>query len=106
VCSGRARIFTPPGAAASGNGRVGWDLDEVVKGADLVVLVASSDEASGFARTLGELCDKARVMTAGVVIGRPDTAGAVVSALRAHARMLLVSDTPGDLADILTALRA
>lgn len=106
ACSGQTRVFTPPAAAASGNGRVAWDLDQVVEGADLVVMVASSDDASGVARALGELCETARVMTAGVIIGHPASTSSVVSALRAHVRMLLVSDTPGDLAGILTALRA
>lgn len=121
-CSARARFFTTVDghannshSAAAGEPTVTdlaggvWTLRQAIDGADLVVMVASSqtsDEASGTARALGEMCDDLHVMTAGVVLGHPSMTREVVSALRPHTRMLLVSDDHTDLADVLTSLRA
>lgn len=81
-------------------------LADAVADADLVVMVATSQEGSAAAATIGDWCTPRRIMTAGLVVGPPEDVQGAVTALRPHARMLLVSQDAGDLNEILTALRA
>jgi len=45
-------------------------------------------------------------MTAGLILGEGCEAGAAVSALRPHARVLMVTKDEHDVSEVLTALRA
>jgi hypothetical protein len=78
--------------------------DELV-GADVALLVATSDDGADAALPIALACDRSGVMTAGLILGDRLEVGAAVSALRPYAPVLLVSDDDGDLADLLTALR-
>lgn len=107
---------TPDGSGADESGRdraVLTDLrgrplaiGDAMDGADLVILVATSDEGTALAPAVGRWCSEKSIMTAGLVVSRTGDAQPAVSALRPHARMLLSSRREDDLAQILTALRA
>jgi hypothetical protein len=74
--------------------------------ADVSVMVATDDDGAQAASVIGEACWRLGIMTAGLVFGEgPDVAGAV-SALRPHARVLLVSKDEDDVPEVLAALRA
>jgi len=99
------------GTAGTGTAGVLYTLDdapyalaEVLPGADLAVLVATSDSGAAMAAAIGAECRTRSIMTAGLIIGEgPDR---VVSALRPYARVLMVTRDEQDVAEILTALRA
>jgi len=81
-------------------------LSEELAGADVMVLVATADGGAAAASAIGDACTLRGIMTAGLVVGRGGAAGAAVSALRPHARVLLVSDDRQDLAELLSAIGA
>lgn len=81
-------------------------LHEDLDGADMVVLVASSDDGALAAVAIGEAATRRGIMTSGLVLGSGRSAGAALRALRPHARVLLRSEREDDLPDVLTALRA
>jgi hypothetical protein len=80
-------------------------LSEELAGADMTVMVATADDGAEAASVVGEICTRLGIMTTGLVIGQ-GRAAAAVSALRRHARVLVVSGDEDDLPDVLTALRA
>ncbi len=80
-------------------------LSEELAGADMTVMVATADESAEAASVVGEICTRLGIMTTGLVIGQ-GRAAAAVSALRRHARVLVVSEDEDDVPDVLTALRA
>lgn len=82
--------------------RLGDELD----GADVAVMVATGDDVATVATAIGRSCSVRGIMTAGVILGDGDLARKAISALRPHARVLLVSAEEQDLAELLTALRA
>lgn len=109
--SGRANGSGPPVASEDAAvlvdmGRSRHSLDEVLAGADLVVMVATTDDATPAASMVGKACSLHGIMTAALVIGQIDDLGATLSALRPYARMLMVSRDGRDLSEILAALRA
>lgn len=77
-----------------------------LRGADMVVLVASSDDGADAASAIGDAATRRGIMTSGLVLGGGRSASAAIQALRPHARVLLRSKDEDDLPDILTALRA
>jgi hypothetical protein len=81
-------------------------LSEQFDGADVAVMVATANEAARAASAIGDACALRGIMTAGLVIGDGHAAAAAVSALRPHARILLVTRDEHDVADVLAALRA
>lgn len=91
-------LTTPDG----GSVRLHEDLDE----ADMIVLVASSDDGALVATAIGEAATRRGIMTSGLVLGGGRSASAALQALRPHARVLLRSEREDDLPDVLTALRA
>lgn len=91
-------LTTPDG----GSIRLHEDLDE----ADMIVLVASSDDGALAATAIGEAATRRGIMTSGLVLGGGRSASAALHALRPHARVLLRSEREDDLPDVLTALRA
>jgi hypothetical protein len=78
----------------------------LLEDSDLVILVATSELQSSTASGLGRVCAGTGVPVFGLVVGRPLERASAVSALRAQTSMLVASETPSDLADILSDLRA
>ncbi len=79
--------------------------DEVA-GADMVFMVATADDGADAAAVIGEACWLRGITTGGVVFGDEANLRRAVSALRPHARVLLVTQDEDDVAAVLTALRA
>lgn len=111
----RARFFT----ASAGPDDV--DLAEVVlrstdgsesrlsvelDGADSAVMVATANDGARAATAIGDACTLRGIMTAGLVIADGHDTNAAVSALRPHARVLMVTRDEQDVTEVLTALRA
>jgi hypothetical protein len=114
-----ARFFVcrSPALLAAGNGDVpdvvlvstdGSEsrLSAELGGADVAVMVATADEGADEAGAIGDACTLRGIMTAGVVIADGHDAEATVSALRPHARVLMVTHDEHDVAEVLSALRA
>jgi hypothetical protein len=87
------------------NGSTATLADELAS-ADVVVMIATSDEGADCAYTIGKACWQRSVMTAGLVVSDGPGADRAVAALRPHARVLLPSADETDVVDLLTALRA
>jgi len=101
----------PPGAGQA-------FLREMLAGADFVLMVATSGTGAPVAAEIGAACSRLGIMTAGVILpppaGAPGGADApgqlaaeqTAAALRPHARVLLVSRDPGDVAELLSVVGA
>lgn len=81
-------------------------LSEQLSGAEVAVMVATADDGAAVAGAIGDACTLRGIMTAGVVLAGGVSAGATVSALRPHARVLLVTRDEHDVFELLSALRA
>ena len=84
-------------------------LDDVLRGADVVVMLATGDDGAGCAYAIGKACWERGIMTAGLVLGdgsEAEEAAEAVAALRPHARVLLPTADESDLTELLSALRA
>ena len=80
-------------------------LSEELDGADVVVMVATSQGAEA-APVIGRACAERSVMTAGVVLtATGEHANDAVLALRPFAMVLVVSKAEDDLFELLTGLR-
>lgn len=77
------------------------ELDE----ADVVIMVATTESDAAAATIIGAACTVRGIMTAGLVIGERELVGGTVTAVRPHARVLMVSTDERDVIDVLTALR-
>ena len=103
---------TPPHDPADGLAELGlWTVDgtptelgDELAGVDVTVMVATSDDAANAASVVGAACTVRGIMTAGLVLGGSEDHGAV-SALRPHARFILVTDDEEDVPEVLIALR-
>lgn len=94
---GAARFFSAPDDAA---------LPGVIPESDAVIMVGTAAADGDAAASIAAACVERGIMTAGVILGpRHDVVGAV-SALRPHARNLMVTEDEDDVAAVLTALRA
>jgi hypothetical protein len=80
-------------------------LGEALDGADMTVLVATAEDGAAAASVLGEICGHMGIQTTGLVFGE-GRAAKVVSILRRHVRVLLVSGDEDDAPELLTAQRA
>ena len=80
-------------------------LSEALAGADMTVMVATAEDGADAASLLGELCGRLGIQTTGLVLGE-GRAAKVVSVLRRHVRVLLVSGDEDDVPELLAALRA
>ncbi|HZD37854.1 MAG TPA: 3-methyl-2-oxobutanoate hydroxymethyltransferase [Actinomycetes bacterium] len=80
-------------------------LSDVLAGADMTVMVATAEDGAQAALAIGERCARLGIMTTGLVFGE-GRAAAVVSVLRRHVRVLVVSGDEDDVPELLTALRA
>ncbi|HEX3650792.1 MAG TPA: hypothetical protein VHV49_20395 [Pseudonocardiaceae bacterium] len=76
--------------------------------ADFVMMIATSGTGAAAATAIGNACTLRGIMTAGVILGPDDDTdvGEAVTALRPHARVLLVSKDQRDVSGVLTALGA
>jgi hypothetical protein len=81
-------------------------LGEELAGVDAAVMVASTDEGAEAASSIGLACSLRGIMTAGLVLSDSSRVSAALSALRPHARVLMVPAEEDDLVQLLTALRA
>jgi hypothetical protein len=81
-------------------------LSEQLVDADVVVMIATADDGALCASAIGGACTLRGIMTAGLILGDRKTVGAAVSALRPHARVLMVTADMHDVSEVLTALRA
>jgi hypothetical protein len=81
-------------------------LSAELVGADVAVMVATADDGAQAARAIGDACTLRGIMTAGLVLADGHDAGATVSALRPHARVLMVTRDEQDVSEVLSALRA
>jgi hypothetical protein len=81
-------------------------LGEQLAGADVVVMIATADDGAKAASAIVDACTLRGIMTAGLILGERREVGAAVSALRPHARVLMVTKDEHDLSEVLTALRA
>jgi hypothetical protein len=86
------------------------DLVDEVNTADLVVMVATAGESAAAAAIIGEACNVKHVMTTALVLGgassSDETLSKMLSQLRPHAMMLVISSADEYIKDMLTALRA
>lgn len=73
--------------------------------AELVVMVAGTDDSAEAAELIGDLCAERGIMTTGLVLAEWGELDATVSKLRPNAMVMVVSPDEDDLVGILTALR-
>jgi hypothetical protein len=76
-------------------------LSDELADADFLMMVATVDDGAQAATTIGSACTLRGIMTAGLVLGG---AAAAVTALRPHARVLVVTDDSDDVAALLGAV--
>lgn len=81
-------------------------LSEELTGVDVAVMVATANEGAAAASAIGDACTLRGIMTAGLVLANGYDTDAAVSALRPHARVLMVTRDDRDVSEVLTALRA
>jgi hypothetical protein len=81
-------------------------LSTELDSADMTLVLATTGQGGETASVVGRSCAARGLTTAGIVLSDGSTdAGAAVSALRPHARVLLVSSDEHDVIDVLAALR-
>src|SRR6266542_584021 len=80
-------------------------LSEALAGADMTVMVATAEDGAEAASVVGEICGRLGIMTTGLVFGQ-GRAPTVVSVLRRHVRVLVVSGDEDEVPELLSALRA
>jgi hypothetical protein len=81
-------------------------LAEELEGLDATVMVAATDYGAEAAATIGAACTVRGIMTAGLVLAAAHDIGTALSALRPHARVLMVPADEEDLTELLRAIRA
>jgi hypothetical protein len=86
------------------------NIDEEVRGSDLVVLVAGPGGHAHAAALVGQACSLRRVMTTGLVVGVTSESKTALSKTLAQLRpwslMIVIADNDEYIDDMLTALRA
>jgi hypothetical protein len=82
-----------------------WQPDQL-SDTDVVIMIATADADGDVASAIARGCGERGIMTAGLILGDRLDVAAAVSALRPHARNLMVTDDEDDVAEVLTALRA
>lgn len=115
-----AKFFTckPATASAGSNGEIAdvvlrstddgaeSRLSEELTGVDVAVMVATANDGAVAASAIGDACSLRGIMTAGLVLANGYDTDAAVTALRPHARVLMVTRDDRDVSEVLTALRA
>jgi hypothetical protein len=79
--------------------------DELID-ADFMMMIATAGDGATAATAIGNACALRGIMTAGVILRRDHDVDAAVTALRPHARVLLVTDDKRDIAEIMSAVGA
>jgi hypothetical protein len=106
---GSARFFTVPedrdDVLVATDGATS-PLSEQLVDAELVVIVATTDDGARAAAAIARACAERGIMMAGLVLGARLELGAAVSAMRPYAPVLMVSGDEDDVSEILMALRA
>lgn len=73
--------------------------------AEIVVMVATSDEAAAAAELIGDACAERQIMTTGLVLAAWGELDAAVSSLRPNAMVMVLSSDEEELVGLLAALR-
>jgi hypothetical protein len=81
-------------------------LSEELEGADVTIMIATSDDGAEAASVIAQACARRGIMMAGLILGDRHKLGAAISALRPYAPVLMVSGDEDDVSEVLTALRA
>lgn len=81
-------------------------LGEQLETADVVVMIATAEGDEHAAAAIGAACTARGIMTAGVILDGGAGPGGAITALRPHARVLLVTPDEHDVTELLLALRA
>jgi hypothetical protein len=76
-------------------------LDDDLRGADFVMMIATGNDGAAAASAIGHACALRGITTAGIVLGIGYESDAAVTALRPHARVLLVTADQQDIVEIL-----
>lgn len=84
---------------------VGDDFTDELANADVAIMVATAGADGRAAAALGRACAELGIMTAGLVLGERLDVSEAVSALRPHARNLMVTPDEDDVVAVLAALR-
>ena len=74
--------------------------------ADFMLMIATAGDGATAATAIGNACALRGIMTAGVILGREHDVDSAVTALRPHARVLLVTNDKNDVAEIMSAVGA
>lgn len=74
--------------------------------ADFMLMIATAGDGAPAATAIGNACALRGIMTAGVILGREHDVDNAVTALRPHARVLLVTNDKNDVAEIMSAVGA
>lgn len=89
-----------------GTNGVAVPLSTELADADFVMMIATADDGAAAAAAIGNACTLRGIMTAGLIFGEDGNVRAAVSALRPHARVLLVSRDELDATEVLSAVGA
>ncbi len=81
-------------------------LSQELTGADVSVMVATSDAGAEAASVIGNACFERGIMTAGLIVAEGESVDAAVSSLRPYASVLVVAVDDDYVAEMLYALRA
>ncbi|GAB2965299.1 hypothetical protein LWP59_23320 [Amycolatopsis acidiphila] len=81
-------------------------LGEQLETADVVVMIATADGDEHAASAIGAACTARGIMTAGLILDAGGGVGGAGTALRPHARVLMVTSDENDVSEVLLALRA
>jgi hypothetical protein len=81
-------------------------LSEELIDADFMMMIATAGDGATAATAIGNACALRGIMTAGVILGHDHDGDAAVTALRPHARVLLVTNDKNDVAEIMSAVGA
>jgi hypothetical protein len=76
-------------------------LDDELRDADFAMMIATADDGAAAAYAIGHACWERGITTAGIVLDLQRAATEAVTALRPHARVLLVTEDRGDIVEIL-----
>lgn len=82
------------------------DSEAELNGADVIVMIATTDEGAAAAAVIGKMARARGVMTAGIVVPDQANADAVMRALRPSASVLVMASDADYLPAMLSALRA
>jgi hypothetical protein len=80
--------------------------DDDLADVDFVMMIATANDGAAAASAIGRACSARGITTAGIVLGDRYLVGEAVNALRPHARVLLVTEDPRDVAEILAEVGA